>query len=109
MSKTKKIKKIRKNKTRKIKPVSITSNFESGNIIHKSSRINKKLKHIINLEIMEEPYPTFTKENIRIGFILKQVTYLVKPNLLLIKLEIILMIGRDIPFVIHLIIKTGKE
>ena len=71
MTKTKKTKKIRKNKTRKIKPVNIISNFESGNIIHKSSRINKNLKHIINLEIKEEPYPTFTKRKYKNWFYFK--------------------------------------
>ena len=71
MPKTKKHKLIRKNKTRKNKQVKISSNFESGNIIHKSSKCDKKLNTIINLEINEEPYPKFTKRKYKNWFILK--------------------------------------
>ena len=55
MTKTKRKTKIRKNKTKKNKPVEISSDFESGNIIHKSSKWDKHLNSIINLEIREDP------------------------------------------------------
>ena len=52
MPKTKKNNKIRKNKTKKNKPIKISADFESGNIIHKSSKCDKNLNHIINLEMV---------------------------------------------------------
>ena len=71
MPKTKKNNKIRKNKTRKCKPIKISSNFESGNIIHKSSKCDSKLNHIIDLEIREEPYPKYTKRKYKNWFYFK--------------------------------------
>tara|TARA_B100002019_G_scaffold167479_1_gene144881 strand:+ start:221 stop:1312 length:1092 start_codon:yes stop_codon:yes gene_type:complete len=71
MPKTKKNNKIRKNKTRKYKPIHISSNFESGNIIHKSSKCDSKLNHIIDLEIREEPYPKYTKRKYKNWFYFK--------------------------------------
>ena len=71
MTKTKRKTKIRKNKTKKNKPVEISSDFESGNIIHKSSKCDKHLNSIINLEIREEPYPKRTKRKYKNWFYFK--------------------------------------
>ena len=71
MTKTKRKTKIRKNKTKKNKPVEISSDFESGNIINKSSKCDKHLNHIINLEIREEPYPKKTKRKYKNWFYFK--------------------------------------
>ena len=71
MTKTKRKTKIRKNKTKKNKPVEISSDFESGNIIHKSSKYDKHLNSIINLEIREEPYPKRTRRKYKNWFYFK--------------------------------------
>ena len=59
MTKTKRrVKKNKKKRRKKInKKVGISSNFESGNIIHRKTENN-----IINLEIKEEPYPKSTRK-----------------------------------------------
>ena len=49
----------------------ISSDFESGNIIHKSSRCDKHLNSIINLEIREEPYPKRTRRKYKNWFYFK--------------------------------------
>ena len=66
MSKTKKNKKNRKNKTIKRKPLRISSNFESGNIINKKTKDNT-----VDLEIREEPYPVWTKRKYKNWFYFK--------------------------------------
>jgi murein tripeptide amidase MpaA len=66
MSKTKKIRKNKKNKTRKKRMINISSDFESGNIIHKNTQNN-----IVNLEIKEEPYPKSTKRKYKNWFYFK--------------------------------------
>ncbi len=59
-------KKTRKNKTIKKKGLLISSNFESGNIIHKKTKDN-----IIDLEIKKEPYPKSTKRKYKNWFYFK--------------------------------------
>ena len=66
MPKTKRKTKIRKNKTKKSKSIEISSNFESGNIIHKKTRDN-----FVDLEIREEPYPYSTKRKYKNWFYFK--------------------------------------
>ena len=66
MPKTKRYNKKRKNKTFKKKPLHISSNFESGNIIHKKTTDN-----IVDLEIREEPYPYSTKRKYKNWFYFK--------------------------------------
>ena len=66
MPKTKKNKKIRKNKTMKKKALRISSNFESGNIIYKKTKDN-----VVDLEIREEPYPKWTKRKYKNWFYFK--------------------------------------
>ena len=66
MPKTKRYNKKRKNKTAKKKTLHISSNFESGNIIHKKTRDN-----IVDLEIREEPYPYSTKRKYKNWFYFK--------------------------------------
>ena len=67
MAKTKKIiKKNKKNKTYKEKKVHISSNFESGNIIH-----IKTINNVVELEIHEEPYSKSTKNKYKNWFYFK--------------------------------------
>ena len=67
MAKTKRrIKKRKKNKTYKEKKVHISSNFESGNIIH-----IKTINNIVELEIREEPYSKSTKNKYKNWFYFK--------------------------------------
>jgi len=68
MTKTKKIRKNKKNKTIKSidRIIRISSDFESGNIIHKNTKNN-----IVNLEIKEEPYPKSTKRKYKNWFYFK--------------------------------------
>ena len=66
MPKTKRYNKKKKNKTVKKKPLHISSNFESGNIIHKKTTDN-----IVDLEIREEPYPYSTKRKYKNWFYFK--------------------------------------
>lgn len=58
--------KTAKNKTTKTTPLRISSNFESGNIIHKKTKDN-----IVDLEIHEEPYPVSTKRKYKNWFYFK--------------------------------------
>ena len=59
--------KIKKNKTTKIEnKIAITSDFESGNIVHKSTNGNKV---ILEIKMNRINHPQ--KINIKIGFILK--------------------------------------
>ena len=67
----KKISKIKKNKTRKNSrnnqnKIAINSEFESGNIIHKSTNNNK-----VVLEIKDEPYKKSTKNKYQNWFYFK--------------------------------------
>jgi hypothetical protein len=66
MTKTKKIRKSKKNKTIRKRTLSISSKFESGNIIHKKTRGNN-----VDLEICEEPYPKSTKRKYKNWFYFK--------------------------------------
>jgi len=65
----KRIKRNKRNKTKKIKPTNnpiISSNFESGNIVHKKTSHNN-----VDLEICEEPYPKSTKRKYKNWFYFK--------------------------------------
>ena len=67
MTKTKRNKKSGKNKTRKLnQSIKISSDFESGNIIQKSTKNNT-----INLEIENEPHPKNTKKKYQNWFYFK--------------------------------------